>query len=425
MKIKLFLIALTITVLTCNTFAGLKTSENQTGGDHPDMAWWQEARFGMFIHWGVYSIPGRGEWLMYQEHVPIPDYAKLADRFNPHDFNPKEWVAKAKEAGMKYVILTTRHHDGFCLFDSKVSGFTSVKTGAKRDLVKEFSDACHTAGMRMGFYYSLMDWHFPGVLPLGEPVSKAAMKSIADQAYAQVHELLSNYGKVDILWYDGMNPNDTLAWNSGELMAMARKLQPDILINDRSGLPGDFSTPENVVAAQSRPWESCFCMNRTCGYARYDRNYKPVHELLRLLALCASQRGNFLLNVSPDGEGTIPVEQVEILTALGKWMKVNGKAIYGAAPSPIIAANLGMATRVGDKVYLMIQRWPGSTVPLAWCGSKVKSACLLATGQYARIEQQGDRVWLHDMPEYPADPYLNVIELTFEGAPRPSEPAYR
>jgi len=126
MKIKLFLIALTITVLTCNTFAGLKTSENQTGGDHPDMAWWQEARFGMFIHWGVYSIPGRGEWLMYQEHVPIPDYAKLADRFNPHDFNPKEWVAKAKEAGMKYVILTTRHHDGFCLFDSKVSGFTSV-----------------------------------------------------------------------------------------------------------------------------------------------------------------------------------------------------------------------------------------------------------------------------------------------------------
>jgi len=425
MKIKLFLIALTITVLTCNTFAGLKTSENQTGGDHPDMAWWQEARFGMFIHWGVYSIPGRGEWLMYQEHVPIPDYAKLADRFNPHDFNPKEWVAKAKEAGMKYVILTTRHHDGFCLFDSKVSGFTSVKTGAKRDLVKEFSDACHTAGMRMGFYYSLMDWHFPGVLPLGEPVSKAAMKSIADQAYAQVHELLSNYGKVDILWYDGMNPNDTLAWNSGELMAMARKLQPDILINDRSGLPGDFSTPENVVAAQSRPWESCFCMNRTWGYARYDRNYKPVHELLRLLTLCASQRGNFLLNVSPDGEGTIPVEQVEILTALGKWMKVNGKAIYGAAPSPIIAANLGMATRVGDKVYLMIQRWPGSTVPLAWCGSKVKSACLLATGQYARIEQQGDRVWLHDMPEYPADPYLNVIELTFEGVPKPSEPAYR
>jgi len=425
MKIKLFLIAFAITALTCYTFAGLKASENQTGRDHPDMAWWQEARFGMFIHWGVYSIPGRGEWLMYQEHVPIPDYAKLADQFNPHDFNPKEWVAKAKEAGMKYVILTTRHHDGFCLFDSKVSAFTSVKTGAKRDLVKEFADACHAAGMRMGFYYSLMDWHFPGVLPLGEPVSKATMKLIAAQAYAQVHELLSNYGKVDILWYDGMNPNDTLAWHSRELMAMARKLQPDILINDRSGLPGDFSTPENVVAAQSRPWESCFCMNRTWGYARYDRNYKPVHELLRLLALCASQRGNFLLNVSPDGEGTIPVEQVEILTALGKWMKVNGKAIYGAAPSPIIAANLGMATRVGDKVYLMIQRWPGSTVPLAWCGSKVKSACLLATGQYARIEQQGDRVWLHDMPEYPADPYLNVIELTFEGAPRPSEPAYR
>ena len=423
-KFKLFLTLMAF-AWTCSSFAQITKVSAPAIQNHPDMQWWQEARFGMFIHWGVYSIPGRGEWLMYQEHVPISEYASLADQFNPRDFNPKEWVAKAKEAGMKYVVLTTRHHDGFCLFDSKVSEFTSVKTGAKRDLVKEFADACHEAGMRMGFYYSLMDWHFPGVLPMGVSVSEPTMKLIADQAYAQVKELLSNYGKVDILWFDGCTPNDPIRWQSQKILDMARKLQPDILINDRAALPGDFSTPENVVTAQPRPWESCFCMNRTWGYARYDRNYKPVHELLRLLASCSSQSGNFLLNVSPDGEGVIPVEQAEILSNMGKWMKINGKALYGAGPSPVGAPNLGMATRVKDKVYLLIQRWPGSTVPIAWCGSKVKSACLLATGQYARIEQKGDRVWLHDMPQYPPDPWLSVIELTFEGEPRQSVPAYQ
>ena len=387
--------------------------------------WWQQARFGMFIHWGVYSIPGRGEWLMYQEHVPFSEYKLLAEQFNPQNYDPKAWVAKAKAAGMKYVVLTTRHHDGFCLFDSKVSDFTAPKTGAKRDLIREFANACHAAGMRMGFYYSLQDWHFPGVLPQGSPLKPETMKLLADQAYSQVHELLTNYGRVDILWFDGLTVDGPEGWRSRELLEMARNLQPELLINDRAGLPGDFGTPENTVTAQSRPWESCFCMNRTWGYAPYDRNYKPVAEILRLLASCASQGGNFLLNVSPDGNGKLPDEQVIILDHIGKWMDVNGKAFYGAGPSPIVAPNLGMVSMVKDKVYLLIQRWPGSTVPLAWCGSRVKSACYLANGQYARIEQKGDRVWLHDLPQKPVDPYLNVIELTFEGKPKASEPAYK
>lgn len=206
---------------------------------------------------------------------------------------------------------------------------------------------------------------------------------------------------------------------------MARALQPNIIINDRAGVPADFATPENVVTAQPRPWESCFCLNRTWGYAPYDRNYKPVHEILRLLASCSSQKGNFLLNVSPDGEGRIPFEQVEILQNVGRWMKIHGQAIYGAGPSPVEAPNLGLASRVKDRVYLLIQRWPGRTAPFAWCGSKVKSARVLTTGQYARVEQKEDRVWLHDLPPYPPDPYLNVIELTFEGEPRASLPAYR
>jgi alpha-L-fucosidase len=395
----------------------------QTVDQH--MTWWQEARFGMFIHWGVYSIPGRGEWLLYQEHIPFNEYARLADQFNPKQYNPKEWVALAKAAGMKYMILTTRHHDGFCLYDSKVSEFTAVKTAAGRDLIAEFADACHAAGMRMGFYYSLQDWHFPGVLPQGYPVSDQTLQPLVDQAFAQIRELLSNYGTVDILWFDGSWPDNPKRWRSQELVDMARKLQPNIIINDRAGVPADFATPENVVTAQPRPWESCFCMNRTWGYAPFDRNYKPVHEILRLLASCASQNGNFLLNVSPDGEGRIPLEQVEILQNVGRWMKVNGQAIYGAGPSPVVAPNLGMQSRVKDRVYLLIQRWPGSTVPFAWCGSRIKSARVLTTDQYARVEQKEDRVWLRDLPPFPPDPYLNVIELTFEGEPRASVPAYR
>jgi alpha-L-fucosidase len=423
-----YTIAVAIILVNMITIGLGQTRLGQTRlGKTPEerIAWWQEARFGMFIHWGVYSIPAYDAWRMYQEHIPVDEYVQLADQFNPRNYNPAEWIAMAKEAGMKYIVITTRHHDGFCLFDSQVSEFTSAKTAAKRDLIAEFADACHQAGMRMGLYYSLVDWRFPGVIPHGTRLADENYEAMVAQAHAQVRELLTNYGKVDILWYDMPIPNDSQLWRSEELNAMARELQPDIIINDRAAIPGDFATPENTVIAQNRPWESCYSMNRSWGYARYDRNYKPVNELLRLLASCASQGGNFLLNVGPDAEGRFPVEAVERLRSIGQWMRVNGKAIYGARPSPVGAPNLGMETMVDNKVYLLLQRWPGSTVPIAWCGSKVKSARLLATGQYATVEQDGDRVWMHGFPEYPVDPYLNVIELIFEGKPRPSEPAYR
>jgi alpha-L-fucosidase len=389
------------------------------------IGWWRQAGFGMFIHWGVYSQEGRGEWIMYQEHIPYEEYRRLAEQFQPRDYRPAEWVALAKEAGMKYVVVTTRHHDGFCLFDSQVSDFTAVKIGPKRDLIAEYAEACHQAGMRMGFYYSLQDWHYPGVLPQGYPKSREILEPLVRQAHAQVRELLTRYGKVDILWFDGLTPGDPLLWRSRELCEMARQLQPDILINDRAGLPEDFATPENVVSAQNRPWESCYTMNRTWGYAPYDRNYKPVHEIIRLLASCASQRGNLLLNVSPDSQGRIPIEQVETLHKVGQWIKVHGSSIYGAGPSPIVAPNLGFSGRVGNRVYLFLQRWPGSTLPFAWCGSKVKSARLLATGLEARIEQKDDRVWLHGLPAYPPDAFLNVVELSFEGEPEAATPAYQ
>jgi alpha-L-fucosidase len=387
--------------------------------------WWQDARFGMFIHWGVYSAEGRGEWIMYQEHIPYPEYRKLAANFHPKAYDPAKWVSLAKEAGMKYVILTTRHHDGYCLYDSRVSDFTAVKVGPGKDLVAEFADACHKAGMKMGFYYSLQDWHFPGVLPQGYPKSKEILAPLVRQAHEQVRELLTNYGKVDILWFDGMTPGDTNVWRSGELIRMARELQPHILINDRAGTGGDFVTPENVVAAHNQPWESCYTMNRTWGYAPYDLNYKPVAELIRLLTSCASQGGNFLLNVSPDGDGKIPDLQTKSLKEIGKWLKVSGAAVYGAESSPVVASNLGFQSRVGDKVYLLIQRWPGKILPFAWCGSKVTAAKILTTGQTLLVEQKEDRVWLKGLPASPPDPYMNVVELSFEGSPAASSPAYR
>jgi alpha-L-fucosidase len=386
------------------------------------LAWWQQARFGMFIHWGVYSIPGRGEWVYYQEHFSTEEYARLADRFQPQQYNPSEWVDIARDAGMKYMVLTTRHHDGFCLFDSKVSDFTAPKTAAGRDLIAEFAEACHSAGMRMGFYYSLEDWRFPGQLPHLPVKETSVYEPMVEQAHAQVREICSRYGKVDILWYDGGFPPGI--WRSEELNAMVRELQPEIIINDRSGLPEDFGTPENMFVPQSRPWEACYTMNRTWGYATWDRMYKSPAEILQLLGSCVAENGNLLLNVGPDGNGRFPPKAVEILGQIGKWMRDNGKAILGAGKAPFEAPALGVATRNGDKVYLIIQRWPGSTLPFAWCGSKVLSARILTTGQQARIEQQGDRVWLHDLPEVPPDPHLAVIELEFDGEPRPSDPAY-
>jgi len=391
---------------------------------NPNLAWWQEARFGMFIHWGVYSIAGRGEWLFYQENFSLKEYAQFSDQFNPAHYDPAEWVEVAKDAGMRYLVITTRHHDGFCLFDSQVSDFTAFKTGAKRDLIAEFVAACRAANMKFGFYYSLMDWRFPGARPHLPVQPDEAYLAAVEQAHAQVRELCSNYGPIDILWYDGIHPGKPDLWRSQELNAMVRKLQPNILINNRAGAPEDFGTPENVITPESRPWEACYTLNRTWGYAKYDRNYKSPAEVLRLLTTCVADNGNLLLNVGPDADGRLPIESIEILRTVGQWLRLHGEAVYGAKPAPFGAPALGLATRKGDKVYLLIQRWPGSTVPFAWCGSTVVSAKVLTTGQFARIEQRGDRVWLRGLPEYPPHPLLNVIELSFDGEPQASKPAY-
>ena len=221
------------------------------------MAWFHQARFGMFIHWGLYSVLSRGEWVMLAERIPKEEYAKLAEQFNPGDFSADAWVKLAQEAGMKYIVLTTRHHDGFCLFDSKVSDFTSVKTAAKRDFVAEYVEACRKAGMRVGLYYSLLDWRFPGYHEGREknPTSTAAM---VEQAHSQVKELMGDYGKIDVLWYDGgwvpgVDVKDVAQyWRAEELNRMVRELQPEIITNNRSGQDEDIDTRNKMLLPQKR-----------------------------------------------------------------------------------------------------------------------------------------------------------------------------
>lgn len=390
------------------------------------MRWFHEARFGMFIHWGLYSIPARGEWVMYRERIPKEEYAKLANQFNPDKFDANAWAQLAKEAGMKYMVLTTRHHDGFCLFDSKVSDFTSVKTAAKRDFVAEYVEACRKAGLKVGFYYSWLDWRFPGYFDRKKyPDSFRAM---VEQAHAQIRELMTNYGKIDILWYDGHwipgVPQEEVAelWGAKEVNAMVRQLQPHILINNRSGLPEDLDTPEQHVTSSEpgRGWESCMTIGDSCGwgYIRHNPNLKSTVQLIQYLVTAAAGEGNYLLNVGPKPDGTIQPEFVERLQAIGRWLQANGESIYGSERCAFEGGIIGMTTAKGNTAYLHIFRWPGEEAVIAGVANKVKSAYFLATGQEVKVSYRSNgRVVLSGLPADPPDPYDTVIALELDGKP--------
>ncbi len=401
------------------------------------MKWWTEAKFGMFIHWGLYSVLGRGEWTRLVERIPGTEYAKLAEKFNPpKSFTPELWVKAAKNTGMKYMILTTRHHDGFCLFDSKVSDFTSVKTAAKRDFVKEYVAACRKHNMRVGLYYSLLDWRFPGYF--NRKNYRESFKAMVQQAHSQVRELMTSYGKIDILWYDGgwipgtdINKDTPVLWKSKKLNGMVRKLQPHIIINDRAGLPEDTDTPEqNTNASKAgRYWESCMTMGDFCGwgYTKNNPNMKPATQLIQNLVTCASNGGNYLLNIGPKPDGGIRKDETLRLKEIGRWMKKNGEAIYGTERLPSGSAweatgfgfwgagMLGMATAKGNNAYLHIFRWPGSTAVITGIGSRVLSAEILASGKKLRFKHEQGKLVITGMPSQPPDKHGTVIKLKLKG----------
>ena len=308
------------------------------------MAWFHEARFGMFIHWGLWAVAGRdASSPVYSKDMPIAEYERLADQIRPPDGFALEWARLAKRAGMKYVVFVAKHCDGFCMFDSTLSDYTSVKRGPGRDFVKEVTEAFRSQGLRIGLYYGPTDFHYPPYMQVAHDGDLSGQRELREYLRGQLRELLTNYGKIDLLWYDnlmftgpmyrgGLPPE---IFDGAGLNAMARQLQPEIIINDRLGLPEDFTTQhsENVCRASEpgRSWEMCTCMNDLWGYCPHDYNYKTVNQLIFLLVDCAVQGGNFLLNIGPRPDGSVPGPQVERLEAVGEWLKIHGESRFTAS----------------------------------------------------------------------------------------------
>ena len=397
--------------------------------------WFNEARFGMFVHWGLYSLLGVGEWAMYRDRTPPEEYAKLADRFNPELFDPDAWCLLAKTAGMKYLVFTTRHHEGFCMYDSKVSDFTSVKTAARRDFVAEIIESCRRHNLKVGLYYSLGDWRFG--LPRETDSQEGAEQMVA-QAHAQVRELMTCYGKIDILWYDGGYCYPSLwddgvkqvanFWRADELNRMVYELQPSILINNRSGRPCDFGTPEgevNTSNEKNRAWETCMTMsdnaNSYWGYLKHDPLTKTTAQIINTMVLAACSGGNFLLNVSPAPDGQIPQSQVSRLKEIGEWMNVNGKAIYASHPHKYRrpagpgGGSAGECSENANSLYFHVLRWSGDEIVIPYEKRRIISAKIMRTGASVRIRQDGDgRVILSGLPEEPPDIVDSIIEMEIE-----------
>lgn len=384
----------------------------------PHLQWWLQARFGMFIHWGAYSQLARGEWVMNRERWPIDEYEVVARAWNPQRFEPAEWVRMAQEAGMRYLVCTSKHHDGFCLFGSEHNDYNTVAT-IGRDLMAELADACHAAGMKLGFYYSLKDWHHPDY-EAGRNGDAAGHRRFLDYTQGLVRELCSNYGRVDILWYDGGGLYDGVGWAADEMNAMVRELQPGIVINNRSRTPEDHDTPEQHIAASppGRAWETCMTMNGSWGWHAGDDQWKSSKELVATLTRIAGMGGNLLLNVGPRADGTFPEESVIRLMEIGAWMDLHGEAIYGTERGPFQWGGFGYPTVKGNTLYLCITRWCGQEMTVGMVKTPVRSASVLATGTALDFEQCGDRLFIRGLPPRPfADPLCTVVKLELDGPP--------
>ncbi len=363
--------------------------------------WFQHDRFGMFIHWGLYAIPARGEWVRSVEEMPEEAYLPFFDEFDPVDFDAKKWAAAAKQAGMKYAVLTAKHHDGFCLFDSQYTDFKSTKTPCRRDIVREFLDAFRAEGLKVGLYYSLLDWHHPDYPHLkdrnhpmrnkADPEQEAGrdFNRYLDYMHHQVRELCENYGTLDLLWFDfSYDDMRGETWRAKELVRMIRLLQPNVILDNRleasgegfgslaTGNPseysGDFVSPEQIIPpdglldenGNDLCWEACVTMNDNWGYHSGDKNFKSVSLLIKKLVECVSKGGNMLLNVGPDARGNIPQESLNILSQLGEWMHRNAASVYGCGKSGLPKPENGRITRRGDTLYYHIMEPAIGAVPL-------------------------------------------------------------
>ena len=452
MKKILLLLTLAVAVTLPLRLSGAETTETKEQRD-ARMAWWREAKFGMFIHWGVYSVPagfyqdkpvgGIGEWIMHNGKIPMAEYQQFAKEFNPVKFDADAWVKTAKAAGMKYIVITSKHHDGFAMFDSKASDWNIVKAAPfGRDPLQELAEACRKNGVKLGLYYSQAQyWNNGGAGNNWDSKPGVTMDDYIDKiAVPQVKEILSRYGEFPtVLWWD--TPYDMNAERAQKLYDAVHALKPSIIQNNRlgGGFKGDTETPEQYIPPQGYPgrdWETCMTMNNTWGFKRDDHDWKSTGTLIRNLCDIASKGGNYLLNVGPTSEGLIPDPSIERLAEVGAWMKVNGTAIYGSSPTSF-GAEAGQpsatekdkkgkpkfvatwdwrSTSKPGKIYLLIFKWPGSgKFELTGLQSKVNKAYLLAGNKRLKFNQTKAGVTLN-LPAKAPDEIASVICLEIADA---------
>ena len=411
------------------------------------MSWWRDARFGMFIHWGAYAVPAgvykgertssTGEWIMNGAKVPIPIYEEFVRAFNPVQYDADAWVRIAKDAGMKYIIITSKHHDGFAIFDSKVSRYDIMDASPyHKDALKALADAAHRQGMKFGVYYSIMDWHHPDAQGASAPDYNSTTFSnpnfgryVEQYMKPQLTELLTQYPAIDVLWFDGEWIKDWSDERGRALEGYLRAMRPDLIINNRVGHGrtgmgglnkeggvgiGDFGTPEQGVPAEGLPgvdWETCMTMNDTWGFKSFDDNWKESRTLLHTLIDVASKGGNFLLNVGPTAEGEIPPESVARLREMGRWMRVNGESIYGTSVSPFGQPAWGRYTAKAGIVYAHVFTWPGNgTLVLSGVKSAPRRAYLLADRAPLAVEQTDAGIVVH-LPAVAPSTIASVVVL--------------
>jgi len=431
-----FLLLLSLITITHSSFEQVVVDSSLLLSQK-DMQWWKDAKFGLFIHFGLYSVLGQGEWAMFSNRIDTSEYGRLRDSFTLSKFSGKDWVDAAKQAGCRYMVVTSRHHDGFSLFNTSFGNYSSMHTPAHKDLIKEYVDAAHNAGMRAGIYYSPLDWRYPGFFFPDLYYSNAL--EMKKQTYTQVRELLSNYGRIDVLWYDGGEDNwlgfAGLMWDGGKgwytrgfdkpykgkfswepikLNKMVRALQPNIVINPRSGWMGDFNTQEvRLRGRENRPWE--LCTNLSSGAWGWTPSAKDnmmtLDSCIRLLVSVVCQDGNLLLNIGPKADGQIEPAQVQRLKEIGRFLSKNGESIYntrGGAWDP----NWGGTTVTQNAIYVHVLRIPSTgKIILPPVSQKISSVKYLGTGEKIRFEQNDSEIRLNGIAnnENTTDIILKII----------------
>ena len=398
----------------CAEEGEVKGAESLLQASSQDMAWWREGRFGLFVHWGPVSLRGTEiGWSRGGERrgtggtgqIPAQVYDNLYKQFNPVEFDAAEWVRIAKAAGMKYIVFTTKHHDGFSMFGTQLSDYNITRSSFGRDIVAELAQACHEAGIGLGFYYSPPDWHHPDY-------RTDRHAAYVKYLHGQLRELCTNYGKIDIIWFDGLG-GTAQDWDSERLLTMIRKLQPHVLINNRAGLRGDFDTPEQRVGRfqPDRPWESCITICRQWAWKPDDR-LKSLQECVHTLVRCACGDGNLLLNVGPMPTGSIEPRQVERLAQIGRWLQAHGETIYGTRGGPFRTARWGGTTYEGDRIFAHILQQPEGALRLPPIDGKIIATRVL-TGGTVDLRQTDDSIELYVAQES-RDPLDTIVELRLD-----------